>query len=171
MRTSPEKIGFPPVVGKQPKRLILGSMPGQRSLDDQQYYAHPRNAFWFIMGELFDIPDNTSYEDRLISVMDKGIALWDVLRSCERKGSLDVSIQNNSIKVNDFTQLLQDCPEIELIAFNGAKAEQEFVKRVTPELSTTHQQIKTVRLPSSSPAMASLKKEEKLAIWQTALDL
>ena len=131
----------------------------------------PEMRFGLLCRELLDIPVNTTYQDKLKSVMDNGIALWDVLESCERKGSLDASIKNSSIEVNDFTQLLLDYPDIKLIAFNGAKAEQEFIKRVVPELSSRHQRIQTVRLPSSSPAMASLKKEEKLAIWQAALNL
>ncbi len=171
MFRSHRKTGFQPIVGKQSRRLILGSMPSERSLEKQQYYAHPRNAFWFIMQELLAIPANTAYQDKVRIVMDVGIVLWDVLQSCERKGSLDASIKNSSIVVNNFTQLLLDHPKIELIAFNGAKAEQEFSKRVKPKLSSLHQQIQTVRLPSSSPAMASLRKEEKLEIWRAALRL
>ena len=141
-------------------------MPGELSLQEQQYYAHPRNAFWYILGELLSIPEDTSYSEKLAILKERGIALWDVLYACERQGSLDVSINNATIQPNNFTSLLLSNRSIELIIFNGAKAEHEFKKRVLPELPKQLRLIYQVRLPSTSPAMASLKKEEKLKIWK-----
>lgn len=161
-----QKTCFPPVLGKDPKILVLGSMPGEKSLHEQQYYAHPRNAFWFIMQELFNIPVDQPYKQRLEKLKLSGVALWDVLNSCEREGSLDVAIQKDSIVVNDFESLFQRYNSIQLIVFNGAKAETEFLRRVLPKLSKAAQQIEKARLPSTSPAMASLTKEEKLETWK-----
>ncbi len=163
------KTGFPLVIGEGPKVLILGSMPGELSLQEQQYYAHPRNAFWYILGELLSIPEDTSYSEKLAILKECGIALWDVLYACERQGSLDASINNATIQPNDFTNLLLFNSSIDLIIFNGAKAEHEFKKRVFPKLSQQLQQTHQVRLPSTSPAMASIKKEEKLEAWKETI--
>lgn len=163
------KTCFAPVIGDKPRILILGSMPGEKSLMDQQYYAHPRNAFWFIMQELFAIPLDMAYEQRLEGLKQNSIALWDVLNSCERQGSLDSSIKNHSIIGNNFAELLSRHNTIQLIAFNGAKAETEFKKRISPTLTEAAQKIRKVRLPSTSPAMASLTKEEKLEQWRVLL--
>lgn len=164
-----QKRCFPPVLGQRPRTLILGSMPGEKSLREQQYYAHPQNAFWFIMQKLLNMPPDSCYQEKLAIMMERGIALWDVLQSCQREGSLDSSIKNKTIRINDFAALLKRHATIELIAFNGAKAEQEFNRRVAPTLSEKAQNISRVRLPSTSPAMASLNKQQKLAIWKDAL--
>lgn len=160
---------FPPVLGDKPSVLILGSMPGEKSLLEQQYYAHPRNAFWFIMQELFGIAIDLPYRQRLEGLKANHVALWDVVNSCERKGSLDVAIKNHSIVSNDFIALFTQNPSIELIVFNGAKSEAEFLKRVLPGLPAVTQQIARVRLPSTSPAMASLSREAKLQRWRKKL--
>jgi hypoxanthine-DNA glycosylase len=160
------KTGFPPIADKHAEILILGSMPGEASLQQQQYYAHPRNAFWFIMQQLFAIPDQAEYAEKTAYLLMNRIAVWDVLHQCERKGSLDVAIKNHTIQINDFTALFEQCPHIRKIGFNGAKAEQEYRKRVLPSLSITAQQIEMIRLPSTSPAMASFSREQKLAEWR-----
>jgi hypoxanthine-DNA glycosylase len=166
---SKAKKSFRAIIGSCPSVLILGSMPGELSLQEQQYYAHPRNAFWYIMQELFAIPLDFPYSRRLQMLTENNIALWDVLKSCKREGSLDASIQNASIETNDFQGLFEQYPMIELIAFNGAKAEQEFRRRVVPELAAKFQNKHMIRLPSTSPAMASLTKEQKLQKWQVII--
>jgi hypoxanthine-DNA glycosylase len=165
------KTGFPPIADHHAKILILGSMPGEASLQQQQYYAHPRNAFWFIMQSLFEIPTNASYVQNTEYLVKNHVAVWDVLHQCEREGSLDTAIKNHTIQTNDFATLLAQCSQIKKIGFNGAKAEQEYKKRVLPSLPTNIQQIELIRLPSTSPAMASLTKEQKLAEWKNLLGL
>ncbi len=159
------KAGFSPIVGCDPKVLILGSMPGEASLKQVQYYAHPYNAFWYIMGGLLHFSADAAYAERVAQLKKNRIALWDVLRECERAGSLDSSIVGSSIKTNDFSRLLTLHPGIQLIVFNGATAEREFKKRVLPDLERQHQLIQMIRLPSTSPAMATLSREQKMAQW------
>ncbi len=159
------KIGFPPIIGGDPKILILGSMPSDMSLKQRQYYAHPRNAFWYIMGDLFNFSVGATYPKREELLIKNRIALWDVLQACKRDGSLDSSIIGSSIKTNDFSHLLLLYPSIQLIVFNGATAEKVFKKRVLPGLKTQLERIQMIRLPSTSPAMAALTREQKMEKW------
>jgi hypoxanthine-DNA glycosylase len=152
---------FPPVADRSARILILGSMPGQRSLDAQQYYAHPHNAFWKLMGELVGAQPHLPYEQRLEKLKQAGIALWDVLHSCTREGSLDSGIRHE--QANDFAAFFADHPHITHVYFNGAKAEQCFRKYVTGKQVLPQQSY--IRLPSTSPAHASLCYEEKLTAW------
>ena len=164
------KFCFSPVASDDAKILILGSMPGERSLEMQQYYAHPQNAFWYIVGQLLMLPSGLSYPQRIEQLKHQGIALWDVLMGCRREGSLDSSIENDSIVVNDFEAFYQQHPEIKSVYFNGAKAEQEYRRRVMPQLAERFRQLNTHRLPSTSPAMATLNRDQKLAAWTVILD-
>ncbi len=164
------KQAFAPVIGKNPRILILGSMPGEESLLHQQYYAHPRNAFWKIMATLYDFDPADHYERRLHSLQKHQIALWDVMAQCERQGSLDSQIVTHSIRVNDFVSLFSNHPSIQHLFFNGSKAEQEFKKRVIPQFKEGLS-IGMTRLPSTSPAMAMLSYEEKLAHWRVILSV
>ena len=159
------KVGFPPIVGCNPEILILGSMPSEASLRQEQYYAHPQNAFWHIMGGLFGFSAGASYAERAVLLKKNKIALWDVLQECERDGSLDSSIIGSSIKINNFPHLLVSHPTIQLIAFNGATAEKIFKKRVLPTLNAELESIQMIRLPSTSPAMAALTREQKMEKW------
>lgn len=159
------KVGFPPIIGRNPKVLILGSMPSEASLAQGQYYAHPRNAFWYIMGSLFHFSPEATYVDRGEQLKQNKIALWDVLQECEREGSLDSSIIGDSIKTNDLSGFLLSHPTIRLIAFNGATAEKEYRKNILPGLNKQLQQTLMIRLPSTSPAMATLSREQKLVKW------
>lgn len=171
--TSDIKEAFPPVIGAQPALLILGSMPSERSLELGQYYGHPRNAFWPIMGALLGFDPAIDYERRCVALTHRGIALWDVIRRCRREGSLDASIERDSIEANDFGALLEQHPGIRCIAFNGAMAEQSFRRLVLPGLTQQLQQhpnpLEQLRLPSSSPAHASLSLTDKTAVWRQAL--
>ena len=156
---------FAPIIGTSAHTLILGSMPGVASLAAHQYYAHPRNAFWPIMGELFGAGLSVPYEERTEILLRSGIAVWDVLKLCTRHGSLDSAIVESTIETNDFASLITAHASIERIFFNGAKAESSFRRYVRPTQAVS--QIDFVRLPSTSPAFASMSFERKLESWRS----
>lgn len=158
---------FPPVLCVEPKVLLLGSMPGRRSLEMCQYYAHPRNQFWTIMGSICKAGLDLPYLERLIVLQETGIALWDVLQTCERDGSLDGSIQKKSEVANDLPGLLKNYPSIRAIGFNGGKAWTVFRRLVQPALKPiVRDRLKFISLPSTSPANAGIPLAEKLKRWQ-----
>ncbi|MFZ3017788.1 MAG: DNA-deoxyinosine glycosylase [Gallionella sp.] len=159
---------FPPIEDERARILILGSMPGRESLRANQYYAHPRNAFWPIMGEIAGAMPALPYEQRTLKLRAAGIALWDVLASCTRPGSLDSDIDPDSIHPNDFSAFFRKYPHIERVYFNGTMAEQSFRKHVLPQLA--HLPLQLQRLPSTSPANASLRFEQKLEAWKIILE-
>ena len=157
---------FPPIATADARLLILGSLPGTRSLVDREYYAQPQNAFWRIMDELFGVGRDLAYDARIRRLSGCGIALWDVIASAERPGSLDSSIVGASIVVNDFPSLFARCPEIRSVFFNGAKATELFERRVRPTLDGEHSKMTFQRLPSTSAAHAAIRYEEKLESWK-----
>lgn len=157
---------FPPVSEPTANRLILGSMPGKASLAAQQYYAHPRNLFWRLMDELLGIQADLPYSQRCEQLAGQGVALWDVLRTCTRSSSLDSDIIETSIVAQDFAGFLRSHPRIGVIFFNGAKAESVWRRHVGPGLPDDLAAIPTVRLPSTSPANASIPYPVKLRQWQ-----
>ncbi len=161
---------FAPVASADARVLILGSMPGVASLNAAQYYAHPQNRFWSIMGCLlgFD-PLETPYAQRTRYLTDAGLALWDVLQSCERPGSLDSAIRRETQVVNDFPGFLVGHPHIRTVFFNGAHAEQTFRRYVGPLLRDASA-LTYIRLPSTSPAHASLSFDDKLACWRQVIE-
>jgi len=167
--TNPLLLCFEPVADSNSEILILGSMPGRESLAAEQYYAHRRNAFWKIMSDLLGFDPDSSYQTRLQELKTARIALWDVLQSCTRVGSLDSSIDAGSISVNDFRSFFRTHTHIHAVFFNGAMAESAYRKYVLPTVSAVPVSYK--RLPSTSPAHASLSYEQKLQIWRTALNL
>ena len=149
--------GLAPVIGPAPRLLILGSFPGEASLAQARYYAHPRNRFWPILGALLDEPlPELAYEARLERLKARRIALWDVLGACRREGSLDAAIRD--ARGNDFEALLAAMPGLGAVAFNGATA-----ARAEPAFAARG--LSTFRLPSTSPAHAALSHEAKLARW------
>jgi hypoxanthine-DNA glycosylase len=152
----------------KPKALVLGSIPGVASLEAVQYYAHPRNGFWPIMTSYFGIDPELTYEQRLSLLTGKGVALWDVLQQCERKGSLDSAIVKGTIQVNPIEQWLQSVGGVSLIILNGGKAAKEFNKHVLPKLNTDN--LVVAEMPSTSPAYAAMKFEEKRKRWHCALN-
>ena len=159
--------GFPPILGAQPQVLILGSAPSVASLAAGQYYGHPRNAFWWIMGELY-WPDQTlDYPQRCERLIKQGIAVWDVLASCERPGSLDSAIVAGSEVCNDIPGLLHEQPGIQCVLLNGGKAQQSFRRHLRSRLEVSLPSI--VNLPSTSPANAGMRPPEKLIRWAEAL--
>ncbi|RXV71508.1 DNA-deoxyinosine glycosylase [Burkholderia stabilis] len=154
--------GFGPVVGPNTHTMILGSFPGEASLDAAQYYAHPRNQFWRLLGtvlgelQLYEL----AYEARLERVLVHGIGIWDVLAACHREGSLDSAIRN--AEPNDFDSLREHAPLLKRVCFNGKTAGRfaDVIGRAGYE---------TLVLPSSSPANAMLSFEQKLVQWREIL--
>ncbi len=154
--------GLAPVVGRDAIVLILGSFPGEASLAAAQYYAHPRNQFWPIIGTLLDEPlADAAYPVRLARLRARRIALWDVVASCRRAGSLDSAIRDP--RVNDFEALLRRAPGLRAVAFNGATA-----GRHAPWFADRG--LATYRLPSTSPAHAGLNLAQKLERWRVLRD-
>jgi len=158
---------FPPLSLARAQVLILGSMPGVASLTAQQYYAHPRNGFWPIMARIAGFDSAAPYGERVHALTHAGFAVWDVLRSCVRSGSLDSAIQAGTRVPNDFASFFAEHPGIGLVCFNGAEAQQSFVRHVLPGLRVDG--VRYVRLPSTSPAHA-MAFERKLAAWREALE-
>ena len=161
----PRIQSFRPVSSADAKVLILGSMPGKESLKKGQYYAHPQNAFWKIMGELIGAQPEFSYEKRLDALKFSGIALWDELASCVRRSSLDSHIQQEI--PNDFVSFFKQHPHITHVLFNGAKAKQGFMKFV--QATQVLPPLEFCRLPSTSPAHAGMRYEKKLECWRESL--
>ena len=155
---------FPPVAAPDARLLILGSMPGKASLAANQYYAHPRNLFWPIMGELFGAGPELPYDERLEVLQNAGVALWDVLKECFRESALDSDIVEASIVTNDFADFFARHPYIRHIFFNGNKAEQAFRRYTLPSLAHLPN-LELVRLPSTSPANAAIPMATRLAQW------
>ena len=154
---------FSPIVPHHAQLLILGSIPGIKSLQAQQYYAHPRNAFWKIMEELWSLPPELDYSSRLSKLQTHGIALWDVAQQCIRPGSLDSKIDYTSVIPNAIPALLIANPCIKTICFNGQAAAKLFKKHFPDLLTNPHLSFFT--LPSTSPAHASMTFAGKLKAW------
>ncbi len=161
--TAPLVHGLPPIVGDGAHTLILGNMLSVRSVASQQYYGNPRNAFWRITGELFGFAADDPYDDRTAALVANGIAVWDVLKSCRRTGSLDSAVQPDSMVANDFGELFKTHPGISCILFNGAAAEKNFNRFVRVPFDVHYR-----RLPSTSPAQ-TMRYEDKLATWRHAV--
>ena len=158
---------FSAVVGPRPHTLILGSLPGQRSLQLQQYYAHPQNAFWKIVGAVFAVDTSPlPYTSRVKILTANHIALWDVLAAAERPGSLDSSIVHASARANDFASFFRAHPQIRRVFFNGRKAEEMYRRFVLPHLGKDFEELRYECLPSTSPAHAGMTFAKKLERWK-----
>jgi hypoxanthine-DNA glycosylase len=158
--------GFPPIAGRNAEVLVLGSMPSVASIAKGEYYAHPQNAFWPIMGRLFGAGRDLSYAKRTRKLRLSKVAVWDVLRECRRAGSLDSAIHALSEMPNDFANFFAAHKRIRVVFFNGGKAESAFRRHVLPVLPKLGRSFSFVRLPSTSPAHAGRRFDEKLAAWQ-----
>lgn len=160
---------FPPIADADARILILGSMPGRASLMAGQYYAHAQNLFWRILGEITGAAPDLPYGMRAQALTRNGIALWDVLESCVRAGSLDSAIDDATISANDFVAFYRDHPGIAQVFFNGAKAEACYRRHVRPLLAEGFGPQRHTRLPSTSPANAAMSRAHKRAVWKRAL--
>ena len=162
-------FSFAPIESPAATILILGSMPGKKSLEMQQYYAHPQNVFWRILAQLFGFDAQAPYEARIRHLQDSGVALWDVLAACERRSSLDSDIVESTIVPNDFGAFLSGHRLIEHIYCNGAKSYDSFLRHVRPGLDGKHHEIPVTRMPSTSPAHAAMTYADKLEQWRKAI--
>ncbi len=163
-----KSAGFDAVASADARVLIVGTLPSVKSLEMGEYYAHPRNCFWWIMGKLVGASPELAYAERLQRLRASGIALWDVCRAAERPGSSDAEIRMDSIEPNDFRSFFDVHPRIELTGFNGQPAERLFRRKVLP-LLTELRPITYRVLDSTSPACAHISREEKLAHWRESL--
>jgi len=159
--TPPRLLGLAPVIDRGTRLVVLGSFPGAASLRAQQYYGHPRNHFWRILGALWhrDLL-GAHYDERLAAARDHGLGLWDVYASCLREGSLDSAIE--AAQPNDLTLMTRLAPNLRAIVHNGGESARSM--RVTRALG-----VPVLKLPSTSPANASWSFERKLQAWREAL--
>ena len=157
------KEGFSPIAGNTTTVLILGTFPSEESLKQNQYYAHPRNQFWDMIAEICGTGTCDEYEKRCDRAKSKGIAIWDVLKSCDREGSSDGRIRRGHFIPNDIVSFILEHP-VNAIFFNGSKAALLFKQHV--DLSILPVQPRFVTLPSTSPAHAALSKQQKLERWR-----
>ena len=155
--------GLPPVFGTFPRIMILGSFPGPRSLEAREYYGNPNNRFWKIIECTLGIPESLPYAERIKEIGRAGIALWDVIRSCERNGAMDNRIRN--VQVNDIPALLKRYPTIQAIGLNGKTAGRYF-SRAWP---AGFNGVSVTVLPSTSPANARMGLDEKIHAWHRIL--
>ena len=158
--------GFPPISAPDARVLVLGTMPSIASLAKQQYYAHAQNAFWPIMGRLFGAGRDVAYDERKRILCEKGLAVWDVLRECYRAGSLDTAIRVDSEAANDLAAFFRRHRRIEIVFFNGQKAETAYRRHALPQVEKLGRKFSYLRLPSTSPAHAGRTFEQKLAAWR-----
>ncbi len=156
---------FPPIARRDARVLILGTMPGKRSLEERQYYAHPQNAFWGIITDILGAGVGLPYGERVSLLTEHRVAVWDVLRSCSRASSLDADIEPATIVPNDFQRFFADHPDLAQVCFNGAKAAALFARHVRPHLPPTIA-VEYHSLPSTSPANARVSRTEKRQAWQ-----
>ena len=161
---------FPPQVADGCRLLVLGTVPSLRSLEMRQSYAHPHNLFWPFMGVLYDAGPDLPYAERIARLHAAGVGIWDVLKHCERPGSLDSSIRPESEVPNDIPGLLDAHPTIRAIALNGAKAQQVFARRIGARIRSERlTDVEILALPSTSPANASIPRAVKLERWRELL--
>ena len=167
MARTPHSLGFPPLASSGCRVLILGTLPGPRSLETHEYYAHPRNAFWPIMGALLGTTAN-DYAGRARSLMANGIAVWDVLAAAARAGALDSRIERGNAAANDFTAFYRMHPGISTICFNGAEAARLYRLLVLPKLAAPLPVAAMHVLPSTSPTR-TMALGQKLEAWAAVL--
>ncbi len=154
--------GLPPVIARDTRLVVLGSFPGMASLQAQQYYGHPRNHFWRLLGAIWHIDlAAMPYDERLTELRRRGLGLWDVYASCRRQGSLDQSIED--AERNDLARLKLLAPGLQWVAHNGGESARAL--REVAGLGLT-----VIRLPSTSPANASWSFERKLDTWRAAFE-
>ena len=164
--TASSTKGFPPIAREDARVLVLGSLPSEASLRAREYYAHPRNAFWKIMHDIAGASGD--YASRCSALQARGIAVWDVLGSSVRPGSLDAHIDLATAEPNDFESFFAGHGQVRLVCFNGRKAQEMFRRLVLPQLP--HRHLEFALLPSTSPAHASLSLADKLDAWRGIIE-
>ncbi len=157
--------GFAPLAGDNAHSLILGSLPSVQSVEVRQYYGNPRNAFWNIMSELYGTSDELDYARRVELLTQRGIAVWDVLASSVRPGSLDADIDERTAVVNEFATFFASQPRLRRVFFNGKAAARIYRRRVLPDLTENFSYLDYETLPSTSPAYAAMSFTAKLEHW------
>ena len=157
--------GFAPIAAPDANVLILGSLPSKQSLQKQEYYGNPQNAFWRVMGELFGAGPDVTYVKRSHTLQQNGIAVWDVLKSSVRPGSMDAAIDLSTAKPNDFPMFFDRHPDIELVCFNGKKARELYERLVAPQIGGNIGSLEYKSMPSTSPAYAAMSFDEKVRQW------
>ena len=148
---------FEPVYNQQSKILILGTFPSVKSREANFYYGHPQNRFWKVLAAILNVSVPETVEEKKQMLLTHGIAIWDVIASCEITGSSDASI--HEVKPNDISPILKAAP-IRAVFANGAKAEELYIKYIQP---LTNVPIR--RLPSTSPANAASSLNRLIEIW------
>lgn len=161
--------GFAAQVAADTRVLVMGSMPGVASLTAGQYYAHPRNRFWPLMQALCGVDPVQPYEQRLQALLAAGIGLWDVLAHCQRPGSLDAAIRPGSEVAVDLPGLLAYCPQLCLVACNGAAAARLYARHLQPAVQALRPELRMLALPSTSPANAASSLAALQLQWQALL--
>lgn len=156
------KRSFLPIVNANTKTLILGSLPGDRSLEQNEYYAHPQNRFWKVIRHLYNSPNTTDYIDKVNLLLDNGIGLWDVCAEASRPGSMDLAIKDEH--PNPIIALLEANPAIKLVVFNGQKAYNLYLKYFEKK-----ENVRYLCLPSTSPANAKTNLEQLITHWCTII--
>lgn len=160
---------FPPLESENSRVLVLGSMPSQKSLELQQYYGHPQNAFWKIMAALTGVSHDAPYQLRAEALLEMGVSVWDTIASCHRPGSMDADIDASTITVNDFSGFIQRHKNLQCVLFNGQASAKTFHRHLGKSY-LADSGIESLVMPSTSPAYASMSLDKKQTIWLNALD-
>ena len=153
------KYSFKPISNEETEILILGSMPGDRSIELNEYYGHARNRFWKILATITNNELPITYDEKRELLLKEKIGVWDIVHKANRKGSMDSAIKNE--KPNDLEWFIESHKNLKIIAFNGKKSEALFNKYFGRK-----ENIKYIPLPSSSPANAGINFENICKIWK-----
>lgn len=159
---------FPPLENENARVLVLGSMPSQKSLELQQYYGHPQNAFWKIMAALTGVAHDAPYQQRSEALIGMGVSVWDTIASCHRPGSMDADIDASTITVNEFSGFIQRHQNLKRVLFNGQASAKTFHRHLGASY-LADRGLESVVMPSTSPAYASMSLDKKQMIWLNAL--
>ncbi|MGA3159234.1 MAG: DNA-deoxyinosine glycosylase [Steroidobacteraceae bacterium] len=167
-RSTARVASFAPLAAPDARVLILGTMPGVASLAAAQYYAHPRNQFWTLMGELCGARAELPYAQRCRILLERGVALWDVFSSCVRPGSADSAIELAGAQLNDLVAFIDAHPALERILCNGRLAHQSYRRNSAAQVTAKFPRLQVVAVPSTSPAHAGMRAAQKLVVWRAA---
>lgn len=167
-RAAARVASFAPLAAADARVLILGTMPGVASLAAGEYYAHPRNQFWRLMGELCGARFELPYAQRCRILLERGVALWDVFGSCVRRGSADSAIELADAQRNDLAAFIDAHPALERILCNGRLAYESYQRNSAAQVAAKFPLLRVVAVPSTSPAHAGMHLAQKLVLWRAA---